>query len=203
MFAIDLDPILLRIGHLEFRWYGVMIVLGILVGAMMTLREARRKGIGVDPILDVIPWAIVGGLIGARVFHILDFWEYYSANPGQIISLQLSGLAIYGGLVGGLVAVAGYAAWKKLSFWRLADVAAVGLPLGQAVGRIGCLINGCNYGSPTTLPWGWSGRTQGPWLPSTTWLAIRPRPTRRSSAWPFLAWCGCCASAFRPMACSS
>ncbi len=98
--------------------------------------------------------ALIGGLVGARVFHILDFWEYYSANPGQIISLQLNGLAIYGGLVGGLVAVAGYAAWKKLSFWRLADVAAVGLPLGQAIGRVGCLINGCNYGSPTTLPWG-------------------------------------------------
>ena len=131
-----------------------MLVLGILTGAIVTLREARRKGMGIDPILDVIPWAMIGGLVGARVFHILDFWEYYAANPGQIISLQLSGLAIYGGLVGGLVAVAGYAAWKKLSFWRLADVAAVGLPLGQAVGRVGCLINGCNYGVPTGLPWG-------------------------------------------------
>jgi phosphatidylglycerol:prolipoprotein diacylglycerol transferase len=154
MITIDLDPVLLRIGHLEFRWYGVMIVLGILAGAFVILREARRKGMAEAPILDAIPWAILGGLVGARVFHILDFWDYYSANPGLLITLRLDGLAIYGGLVGGVVAVAGYAAWKKLSFWRLADVAAVGLPLGQAIGRVGCLINGCNYGIPTTLPWG-------------------------------------------------
>jgi prolipoprotein diacylglyceryl transferase len=158
MFTIAIDPVLLRIGHLEVRWYGLMIAVGILAGLTVIVREARRKGMALDPILDAFPWAIIGGLVGARVFHILDFWGYYSANPGEILSLRLSGLAIYGGLVGGLVAVAGYAAWRKLSFWRLADVAAVGLPLGQAVGRIGCLINGCNYGTPTALPWGvvWS-----------------------------------------------
>ncbi len=154
MFTIGIDPVLLHAGPVEVRWYGIMIVLGIAAATTVTLWEARRRGMAVDPIIDALPWAILGGVLGARVFHILDFWEYYSANPGQIMSLQLSGLAIYGGLVGGTVAVAIYTLWRKLSFWAMADVAAVGLPLGQAVGRIGCLINGCNYGTPTTLPWG-------------------------------------------------
>ncbi len=154
MFTIGIDPVLLRLGHLEVRWYGLLLALGIAAGLALTVREAKRKGMAVDPIMDAAIWAVVGGLVGARLFHILDFWEYYSANPGEILSLQLSGLAIYGGLVGGVLAVAAFAAWKKLSFWRMADAAAVGIPLGQAVGRIGCLINGCNYGSPTDLPWG-------------------------------------------------
>ncbi len=154
MVTIGIDPILLRLGHIEVRWYGVMIVLGIAAALAVTLWEARRKGMALDPIIDAVPWAIFGGILGARVFHILDFWEYYSANPEQIFSLQLSGLAIFGGLVGGIATMAAYARWRKLSFWALADVAAVGLPLGQAVGRIGCLINGCNYGLPTGLPWG-------------------------------------------------
>lgn len=154
MFTIAIDPVLLRIGHLEVRWYGVMIALGVVAGLFIALREAKRKGIATDYIYDAATWAIIVGFLGARVFHILDFWDYYSQNPGEILSLRFSGLAIYGALVGGLVAVAAYSLWNKASFWKLADVAAPALPLGQALGRIGCLINGCNYGTRTTLPWG-------------------------------------------------
>lgn len=154
MYTIAIDPVLLRIGHLEVRWYGAMIALGIAAGLFIALREAKRKDIATGLIYDVATWAIIVGFLGARTFHIMDFWGYYSQNPGEILSLRFSGLAIYGALVGGLVAVAAYSLWNKVSFWKLADVAAPALPLGQAIGRIGCLINGCNYGTRTALPWG-------------------------------------------------
>lgn len=154
MITLDIDPVLLRFGHFAIRWYGVMIALGVLAGLQVALREARRKGIPEDLIYSGLTWAILGGLLGARLFHVIDNWSYYAARPGEIFTLQQSGLAVYGAVFGGLVGVLIYALRRRLSFWRLADTAAIGVPLGQAIGRVGCLINGCNYGLPTTLPWG-------------------------------------------------
>ncbi len=154
MITINIDPVLLRIGHFAIRWYGVMIALGVLAALQVALSEARRKGIPEDHIYSGSAWAILGGLLGARLFHVVDNWSYYATRPGEILTLQQSGLAVYGAIFGGVIAVLVFAIWRRLSFWRLADTAAFGVPLGQAIGRVGCLINGCNYGLPTTLPWG-------------------------------------------------
>lgn len=151
MITIGINPVVLSLGSLEVRWYGVMVVLAIVAIIIIALREARRVGVSEEHIYNVGLWAIVGGVVVSRLVHVIDKWDYYLAHPGQIVSF--AGLTIYGAVIGALLAVLIYSWVKKLSFWQLADIAAPGAILGQAIGRIGCTINGCCYGIPASLPW--------------------------------------------------
>ncbi len=150
MFDIDWNPVILNIGTLEIRWYGVMVVLAIVAVIVLSLVEARRRGISQDVIWDVGLWAVVGGIIGARLLHIIDRWQYYIYHPEQL--LNFAGLAIWGAVLGGLAAILIYCLVKKMSFWLLGDIAAPGAMLGQTIGRMGCLVNGCCYGLTCELP---------------------------------------------------
>jgi len=152
MIHIGIDPVAFSIGFFEVRWYGIMVVLAIVAVIAIALLEARRVGLAEDHIYNVGLWAIVGGIIVSRLFHVIDKWDYYIANPAQIVRFE--GLTVYGAVLGALSAVLIYCWVKKLSFWQLGDIVAPGAILGQAIGRIGCLINGCCYGLPTSLPWG-------------------------------------------------
>jgi phosphatidylglycerol:prolipoprotein diacylglycerol transferase len=117
-------------------------------------------------------WAIIGGVLVSRLFHVIDKWDYYMANPNQIIGF--AGLTVYGAVLGALLAVLIYCWVKKLSFWQVGDVVAPGAILGQAIGRIGCFINGCCYGLPTSLPWGVVYTNPGSYCP----LDERFQPTQ-------------------------
>ncbi|MFA5064471.1 MAG: prolipoprotein diacylglyceryl transferase [Dehalococcoidia bacterium] len=150
MFDIDWNPVILNIGTLEIRWYGVLVVLAVIAVIALSLVEARRRGIAQDVIWDVALWAVVGGIIGARLLHIIDRWQYYLYHPEQL--LNFAGLAIWGAMLGGLVAILIFCLVKKMSFWLLGDIAAPGAILGQAIGRVGCLVNGCCYGLTCELP---------------------------------------------------
>jgi phosphatidylglycerol---prolipoprotein diacylglyceryl transferase len=165
MFDLDLSPMLFHIGGLAVGWYGLLITTGIAVGTVVAARQAHVRGLAAQHIYDVALWVVIAGVIGARLFHVIDYWEYYAANPGALFALQQSGLAIYGAIVGGFLAIAVFAWRQGLSFWKLADVAVLGLPLGQVIGRIGCFINGCNYGYATELPWGVRWRASGAMVP--------------------------------------
>ena len=138
--VIDVDPVIFQLGHFALRWYGLFIAIAILVGFAVALREAKRKGMSADDVYGVGTWGVIGGFVGARLFH--------------VIAIQNGGLAIYGAIVGGLLTGGLYAHRHKLSFAKLADLAAPGLVLAQAVGRIGCLFNGDSLGPATSLPWG-------------------------------------------------
>jgi len=151
MITIEINPVALGFGAFEVRWYGVMVVLAIVAVIGIALLEAKRVGFSQDHIYSVALWGIVGGVVVSRLFHVIDQWDYYMAHPGQIIGF--SGLTVYGAVMGALVAVLTYAWVKKLSFWQLGDIVAPGALLGQAIGRIGCLINGCCFGIFTSLPW--------------------------------------------------
>jgi len=151
MITIGINPVALSLGPFEVRWYGVMVVLAIVAVIIITLLEAKRVGISEDHIYSVALWGIIGGVVVSRLFHVIDKWDYYMANPGQILSF--SGLTVYGAVIGAMAAVLIYAWIKGLSFWQLGDIAAPGALLAQAIGRIGCFINGCCYGLPTSLPW--------------------------------------------------
>lgn len=151
MITIGIDPVVFSVGGFELRWYAVMVVLAIIAVIWVASREARRVGIGDEVIYSVALWAVIAGIIVSRLVHVIDQWEYYIAHPGQIIAFE--GLTIYGAILGALIAVIIYAWVKKISFWQLGDVIAPGAILGQAIGRIGCTINGCCYGLPTSLPW--------------------------------------------------
>jgi phosphatidylglycerol:prolipoprotein diacylglycerol transferase len=152
MINIGINPIAFCIGVFEVRWYGIMVVLAVVAVIVISLLEARRVGLDEEHIYSVGLWAIIGGVIVSRLLHVIDKWDYYMANPVQIVGFE--GLTVYGAVLGALLAILIYCWVKKISFWLIGDVAAPGAILGQAIGRIGCLINGCCYGLPTSLPWG-------------------------------------------------
>jgi phosphatidylglycerol:prolipoprotein diacylglycerol transferase len=151
--TIGISPVLVHLGVLEIRWYGVMVALAVVAVIAISLREAKRRGVAQEHIYNLAVWAVLGGIIMSRLLHVIDEWQYYVAHPQQLISF--AGLTIYGAVLGALIALAVYAWVKKLSIWQLADTVAPGAILGQAVGRIGCTINGCCYGLENP-PW-WAG----------------------------------------------
>jgi len=152
MIHIDISPIAFSVGIFEVRWYGIMVVLAIVAVIAISLLEARRVGLAEDHIYNMGLWAIISGILVSRLFHVIDKWDYYMSNPAQI--LRFEGLTVYGAVLGALLAVLIYCWIKKLSFWQAGDVIAPGAIVGQAIGRIGCFMNGCCYGLPTSLPWG-------------------------------------------------
>jgi phosphatidylglycerol:prolipoprotein diacylglycerol transferase len=152
MITINVNPIAFSIGIFDIRWYGIMVVLAVVAVIALSVLEARRVSLADEHIYSMALWAIIGGILMARLFHVIDKWDYYMAHPSQIIGFE--GLAIYGAVLGAMAAVLIYCWVKKISFWQMGDVIAPGAIMGQAIGRVGCLLNGCCYGLPTTLPWG-------------------------------------------------
>ncbi len=157
MFTITLDPIIAHIGPLVLRWYSLILITAIGIGIWLTAREAERRGIKKDDIYEVSIYIILGGMLGARLFHVLDQWSNeFASNPIRALYIWEGGLAIWGAVAGGLVAAA-LVCWKR--GWRfriLLDAAAPGLVLAQAIGRIACIITGDAMGKPTNGPFGFA-----------------------------------------------
>ena len=153
MITISVSPIAFAIGSIEIRWYGIMVALAVLVLVLWMLREVRRGvNLSYDTILTAALVGVPSGVIISRLLHIVDRWDYYIANPGQIIGF--SGLTFYGAVLGAALAIWVYSKVSNFQFGYLADLAAPAILLAQAVGRVGCTLNGCCYGAPTSLPWG-------------------------------------------------
>jgi phosphatidylglycerol:prolipoprotein diacylglycerol transferase len=175
MLTVNIDPNLLHLGHFALRWYGLIVVVAIFVGVGVALREAKRKGLSEYQFADAIPWVIVGGLIGARLFHVIDHWpDEYAAAPVRALYIWEGGLAIWGGVIGGLAALALFAWRRALSLAVLLDTAVPGLVLGQAIGRIACVITGDAVGKPTTGPFGLAYSNPGAMVPQ---LGVYYAPT--------------------------
>jgi phosphatidylglycerol:prolipoprotein diacylglycerol transferase len=175
MITVSIDPILLHVGHFALRWYGLIVVTAMSVGIWVALREAKRKGLSDYQFADAIPWVIVGGLIGARLFHVIDHWpDEYAANALRALYVWEGGLAIWGGVIGGLAALALFAWRRALSVAVLLDTAVPGLVLGQAIGRIACIITGDAVGKPTTGPFGLAYSNSGALVPQ---LGVYYAPT--------------------------
>jgi phosphatidylglycerol:prolipoprotein diacylglycerol transferase len=145
-----------QLGPLVVTWYGIFVASGFLAGLWTASRRALRLRIPPDTIIDLGPWLLVGAIAGARAFFVVSYWpEEFAGRPiYEMFMVQRGGLVYYGGLVGASVAVIIFAWLKKLPLWRLADVLAPSVALGSFFGRWGCLMNGCCYGRPTTMPWG-------------------------------------------------
>jgi phosphatidylglycerol:prolipoprotein diacylglycerol transferase len=150
-----------EIGPIDVHGYGLLIVIGAVVGGYVATREARRRGEAPAHVWNGLVVCIILGLIGARVYHILSSpadgsggFSYYTENPIAILLVWDGGLGLYGALVGGVTGVLIYARRHRLGIGRWLDIGAPGLVLAQAIGRWGNFINHELYGPPTTLPWG-------------------------------------------------
>ncbi len=130
------------------------MLIGIVVGTLVTMRLAVKRGIPADFVYTTAFWIVLAGLIGARLTHVLDSLDFYADHPSQIFAFWQGGLGWYGGLLGGTLAGVICARVSKIPLGRFADAVALGGFLGLAIGRIGCTINGDAYGTATSLPWG-------------------------------------------------
>jgi len=149
-----MHPILLQIGTVEIRWYGVMIALAFLAGTLLGAREARRRGYDPELIYDFLFYVMISAIAGARLYYVLVSNPiYFFKHPLDIAAIWRGGLSLHGGLIGGLLAGILFCKKRRLAFWSFADLLTPSIMLGQAVGRGACTLNGCSYGKPSTLPW--------------------------------------------------
>lgn len=155
------DPVIFTIGPLSLRWYGLLIVAGIMLAAWVGARYVERKGQNPDDMWDLLLWVLIPGLIGARLYYVFiqsprgpEGLQYYLDNPWTILQIWSGGIHIFGGFIFGGLALLFYARWRRLNLPVFLDGLGLGLPLGQAVGRWANFINQELYGPPTTLPWG-------------------------------------------------
>lgn len=156
------DPFLIRFTeNWGIHWYGVLIVSGVLLGALYAAWRADRNGDDPDHVWSALTVAVVLGVVGARLYHVFSEpeggmvgWGYYREHPVEILYIWQGGLGIYGAIAGGLLGVVLYAWRTGLRPLKWLDYGAPGLALGQAVGRWGNFINQELYGPPTDLPWG-------------------------------------------------
>ncbi|MFC1903441.1 prolipoprotein diacylglyceryl transferase [Chloroflexota bacterium] len=152
MITISINPVAFTIGSVEVRWYGILVALAILTVVLWTIREVKRGAkVSYDTVFMAALVGIPSGIVFARLMHVIDMWEYYGQNPGQIIGG--GGLTAYGGVLGATLGIWVYSRFSRFQFDYFADVVAPGIILAQAVGRVGCILNGCCYGLETLLPW--------------------------------------------------
>lgn len=163
-FTIPLPFPIFEQTSLPIYWYGIIIVIGAIAGAFLASREAKRKGIDPDHVWNGLLFALLFGVFGARLYHVLSDWAqgdplgYFSrdfwTNLITVLNPRSGGLGIFGAAVGGIFGIWLYAKFAKIKFLPLVDVGIPGLTLGQAIGRWGNFFNQELYGYPTDLPWG-------------------------------------------------
>lgn len=174
---ININPVVVQWGNLSIYWYGIAIAAAILAALWVAVRESRRKGIPEGEIYSLALWTVIAGFVSARLFHVVDNLDYYWKNPGAVLALHQGGLAIWGGVAGGVLAGVIYGKIRKLPLLRLADAIAPALLLGQIIGRFGCLVNGDAYGGITNLPWGFVYTHPDAQIPSALWgVSTHPYP---------------------------
>jgi phosphatidylglycerol:prolipoprotein diacylglycerol transferase len=148
---------------LPIYWYGILIVLGAIAGAFLAAVEAKRRDLDPDHVWNGLLFALVFGVIGARLYHIVStlsdpnmttLAQQYLSDPISMLNPRTGGLGIYGAVAGGLFGLWIYTHYARLKFWQWVDIAMPGLALGQAIGRWGNFFNQELYGYPTTMPWG-------------------------------------------------
>jgi prolipoprotein diacylglyceryl transferase len=148
-----MNPIAFEIFGIGIRWYGILISIGLVLGVLIAMRESIREGFDENMVLDFVIFAVPIAVICARTYYVLFNLSYYDGDIMKMINIRQGGLAIHGAVIGGAITAIVYTRYKKIKFWKLADICAPGLILGQAIGRWGNFINQEAYGRPTALPW--------------------------------------------------
>ncbi|WP_078543931.1 prolipoprotein diacylglyceryl transferase [Litchfieldia alkalitelluris] len=145
-----INPVFFELGPIAIHWYGLIIGIGAMLGLFIAVKESERRGLHKDTFVDLVLFAIPIAILSARAYYVIFKWDYYSQNPGQIIQIWEGGLAIHGGLIGAIVTAIVFAKKRGISFWKLADIGAPSIILGQAIGRWGNFINQEAHGGEVT-----------------------------------------------------
>ncbi len=158
-------PVLARENNgILIRGYGVMLFLGVVGGTSLSVWRGWRLGLDPDTVMTLIFWGFVPGILGARAYYVVEYWDdfftpgatswqTFLGTLGKIVNITEGGLVVYGSLAGGLAGFLVYIFKRKLPLWATLDLVAPGMLLGLALGRIGCFMNGCCFGGPCDLPW--------------------------------------------------
>lgn len=140
--------------NIDIYWYAIIIACGILLAFIYCSKEAKRQGMDNELFIDILLWGIPSGVIGGRLYYVIFKWEYYSKNLGEIFAIRDGGLAIYGAIIFAVLAVYIYTKKNKINTLKVFDIGAIGLLIGQAVGRWGNFFNQEAFGGNTSLLWG-------------------------------------------------
>ena len=144
------NPIAFSVFGYPIYWYGILISLSVVLAVTMVYLRAKKQGIDTDSMLDYALLTVPFAIVCARIYYVVFEWEHYASNPISALYIWEGGIAIYGAVIGGVIATIIFAKWKKFSFWTLADLVAPGLVLGQAIGRWGNFFNQEAYGQLIT-----------------------------------------------------
>lgn len=142
-------PTLIRLGPLTLHSYGLMMAFGFLSALWVWKMLAKLNGLTPELRSSLLIWMLVSGVIGARVFHVVEHWQAFAPAPLTILRIDQGGLVFYGGAIGASLGLALFARLKRRPVLELMDLVATALPLGHAWGRLGCLLNGCCHGRPS------------------------------------------------------
>ncbi len=207
----NIDPVFLRVGPLQFRWYGLMYLLGMTAAYFVIKARVATLGLALakEAIYDMIVYAAVGVFVGGRLGYVLFYnLPYYLEHPAQIPAVWEGGMSFHGGLIGTTLALLLFAHRRRLPFYTIADLAALTVPIGLGLGRIGNFINGELFGRPTDVPWCmvfpgagpecrhpsqlYEAGLEGGALFVALWLLGRRETPPGTLAWGFLTGYGLC-----------
>lgn len=150
---IGMSPNIVSAGSLTITWHSVFMVIATIAGVWLAIKWGREARLRDEIVPSVALWAVVGGLIGARALNVVDDWRFYKEDPVQILRIWEGGIAIFGAFVGGIIGGMIYAVANKYPIRFLLDIGGPAMVLGQAIGRIGDIINGEHFSTQTGLPW--------------------------------------------------
>lgn len=158
---LTVDPVALSVGNFSIYWYGIIIGVGFLLALLFAVKSLKRYGISSDAFFDCVIFGLVAGIVGARLYYVVFRLDIYSQDPMQIFNIHNGGLAIYGGIIGGLGTACIVAKIKKVNIPALLDIGGMGFLIGQGLGRWGNFFNQEAFGTPTDLPWGMMSENTG------------------------------------------
>ncbi|MEX5216301.1 MAG: prolipoprotein diacylglyceryl transferase [Nitrospira sp.] len=207
----DIDPVFFRLGPLQFRWYGLMYLIGLTLAYFIILARSKAKGLRLDrdQVYDMIVYAAIGVFAGGRLGYVLFYnLSYYLSNPLKIFYVWEGGMSFHGGLIGTIIALILFARRKSIPVYTIADLAAGVTPVGLGLGRIGNFINGELFGRPTDVDWCmvfpaggpacrhpsqlYEAALEGLLLFTLLWLISRTAHPPGAVFWSFLAGYGLC-----------
>ena len=153
LIEIPWSPNIFTLGGFVLTWHGLFTAFGILVGVQLALRMGQVVRYDSDQAYTLALVGVPSGIVGARALFVAEHWDFYGASPGDILALNEGGISVWGAVLGGVLGALLFALWRKYPVGRGLDIAAFGILIGLAIGRMGDLVNGEHLGLPTALPW--------------------------------------------------